>query len=227
MASDKQIEANRANAQKSTGPRTEEGKKRSSMNAVRHGLTGVVLLLTEEESSALLNFSTLMVGQLKPVGEHETFYAESYAFHTWRAEHASATHGAIFSVSNIEDIAGENLDIVDPEVHTVISNAKTLRRDSAQLNRIALYTQRIANMADRALRALRLLQADRQKLELQEMQEALLIYRAHKRAGAIFEPEKNGFVFSLPQIAAYDRRENMKLTPEVREMLEKGELKAA
>ena len=39
MTSLKQIEANRRNALKSTGPRSEEGKQRASQNAVRHGLT--------------------------------------------------------------------------------------------------------------------------------------------------------------------------------------------
>jgi hypothetical protein len=39
MASELQIEANRRNARKSTGPRSASGKKRSSQNALRHGLT--------------------------------------------------------------------------------------------------------------------------------------------------------------------------------------------
>jgi hypothetical protein len=42
MASDKQIAANRRNATKSTGPRTQEGKARSRLNALRHGLASTL-----------------------------------------------------------------------------------------------------------------------------------------------------------------------------------------
>ena len=45
MTSQKQIEANKANAKKSTGPKTEAGKLRSSMNAVTHGLTATSILI--------------------------------------------------------------------------------------------------------------------------------------------------------------------------------------
>ena len=41
--SEARLRANRLNAQKSTGPRTEEGKQRASLNATRHGLTAQVL----------------------------------------------------------------------------------------------------------------------------------------------------------------------------------------
>ena len=49
MISEKQLEANRRNAQRSTGPRTEEGKKIAALNARRHNLTGQVTAMTDEE----------------------------------------------------------------------------------------------------------------------------------------------------------------------------------
>jgi hypothetical protein len=52
--SDKRIAANRRNAQKSTGPRTEAGKQRSRLNARRHGLTGFYLCDGEGEDAAAL-----------------------------------------------------------------------------------------------------------------------------------------------------------------------------
>ena len=49
MSSLKQIEANRLNALKSTGPTTAEGKQRSRCNAVRHGLTAETLIAELED----------------------------------------------------------------------------------------------------------------------------------------------------------------------------------
>src|ERR1700734_3275570 len=48
MATTAQIEANRRNAQRSTGPRTEEGKNRSRLNALDHGCRANILVLPTE-----------------------------------------------------------------------------------------------------------------------------------------------------------------------------------
>ena len=49
MTSFRQIEANRRNALRSTGPKTEDGKRRSRQNAVRHGLTSETVIVALED----------------------------------------------------------------------------------------------------------------------------------------------------------------------------------
>ena len=49
MATEAQIEANRRNAEKSTGPRTDAGKARVSRNATRHGLCSTVPVMSDED----------------------------------------------------------------------------------------------------------------------------------------------------------------------------------
>jgi hypothetical protein len=49
MATQKQIEANRRNAQKSTGPKTEAGKATAKFNALKHGMTAEVAVLPHED----------------------------------------------------------------------------------------------------------------------------------------------------------------------------------
>ena len=56
MASDKQIVANRTNAQRSTGPKTLAGKMKSSRNSFRHGLSGPLPL----DPAALARIASIM-----------------------------------------------------------------------------------------------------------------------------------------------------------------------
>jgi hypothetical protein len=68
MATAAQLLANQANAQHSTGPRTPEGKARSSRNSFQHGLTLGVLAIADEEIEALNAFIAEMRADLFPVG---------------------------------------------------------------------------------------------------------------------------------------------------------------
>src|SRR4051812_14247108 len=63
--SPKQLEANRINARKSTGPRTAAGRARSRMNALRHGLCARVVLLPGEDRTAYGLFASRIVDELK------------------------------------------------------------------------------------------------------------------------------------------------------------------
>jgi hypothetical protein len=64
MATDKQIQANRVNAQRSTGPKTEAGKARSRVNSWKHGLTAKMLIIVGECED---DFNELrLIDELKP-----------------------------------------------------------------------------------------------------------------------------------------------------------------
>ena len=67
---------NRANAAHSTGPKTEAGKKRSSLNAYRHGLTGQTIILPAEDLVAYQDFTRTFFDQYKPVDTIEKLPAQ-------------------------------------------------------------------------------------------------------------------------------------------------------
>ncbi len=88
MASEKQIKANRENAKKSTGPKTPEGKARSSMNALKHGLTSERTILPWEDR---VEWEDMLLGineSFKPQGKMEGLLTERIASSYWRIRRA-------------------------------------------------------------------------------------------------------------------------------------------
>src|ERR1700755_874488 len=88
--SEKQLTANRLNAQKSTGPKTPEAKAKCSQNARRHGITAQTTVMTEEDRTKHDASCHKLMVDLEPVGEMEIFLASSAAEEAWRLNHARA-----------------------------------------------------------------------------------------------------------------------------------------
>ncbi|MBM4031949.1 MAG: hypothetical protein FJ291_09205 [Planctomycetes bacterium] len=88
MASEKQIQANRQNALKSTGPKSAEGKARSARNSLKHGLLSREVLLPGEKAKELAAFREGILAQLAPEGELEELLADRVVESAWRLRRA-------------------------------------------------------------------------------------------------------------------------------------------
>lgn len=88
MSSEAKTKANRANAQKSTGPRTVEGKEKSKHNAVRHGLTGKQLIAPGEDPAAYEALLEDLMQTYRPANAIESALVEEIAQSFWRLQRA-------------------------------------------------------------------------------------------------------------------------------------------
>ncbi len=84
MATDKQIAANRRNAQKATGPKSAEGKFKSSLNALRLGLYSHTFIIKTEDEQVFQNFSAGFIDEFKPQTPSELELLEQLISIAWR-----------------------------------------------------------------------------------------------------------------------------------------------
>jgi hypothetical protein len=84
MITERQLEANRGNALKSTGPKTENGIEAVKLNALRHGLRSVQTVVPGEDPDAWEAHRTAIIEDLKPIGALECALAEQIAAKLWR-----------------------------------------------------------------------------------------------------------------------------------------------
>jgi hypothetical protein len=91
-----QIEANRRNALRSTGPRTEAGRAIAGRNALKHGLTATQVILFDEQQEAFERFYTELIAALKPQGPMESQLAERIAINAWRLRRAYRVESGLF-----------------------------------------------------------------------------------------------------------------------------------
>jgi hypothetical protein len=96
MSSLKQIEANRRNALKSTGPTTPEGKERSRCNAVRHGLTAETVIAALEDAEDYQAFEATVIADYDAETAVERELVLRLASVLWRLRRATSIETALF-----------------------------------------------------------------------------------------------------------------------------------
>jgi hypothetical protein len=98
MSSFRQIEANRRNARLSTGPVTEEGKRTSRQNAVRHGLTAETVIGALEDAEDYAAFEMAVTAHYDAQSAVERELVLRLASLLWRLRRATAIEAGLFKV---------------------------------------------------------------------------------------------------------------------------------
>src|ERR1700746_978655 len=104
----------------STGPKTPEGKRKASLNALRHGLTGRVVVLPSEDMNAYHAFCNELMKDLAPEGPLETQFAQTFCDTQRRLNRARSTEESMLALGHYEE-AGE-IDPGHSQVHAAFTN---------------------------------------------------------------------------------------------------------
>jgi hypothetical protein len=141
MSTESQILANRLNAQKSTGPRTTQGKAVASQNSVKHGLLAEQDVISSESEADFDLYRQQLLDELNPVSPMESMLAERIVTLSWRLKRAGRFQNQAIDVLNSDD-ASDPLKKLTQSLYFSIagkspSNANNLNGELA-LGRLAV-----------------------------------------------------------------------------------------
>jgi hypothetical protein len=171
---------NRANSAHSTGPRTESGKQRSSLNALSHGLTARTAVLPTEDPDAYQRHIQQFLDEYAPATPTETQLVHEIANTAWRLNRIPFLEAEVLSK--------------DPSPQSLIPQLATL----------GLHGSRLSRQFQKALDQLREIQDERRRLERRHLNEAADLLIRYQRKGLPWDPsvfsKEVGFVFSKQQV---------------------------
>ncbi len=203
--SESQLSANRANAQKSTGPRTEAGKNASRLNAFRHGITAQVINLPPEEMQAYLHFNKEQIQAHAPANPIEKQLAQTIIDTQWRLN-ASRAHELSLFADHHEKSEGM-FQAERPEIEAAFTAMQVLSSKMNELKLISLYEQRLNRTLQTTFKQLHDMQAERKEREQKEMYQAARIQKMFEMQGLTYNPADDGFVFSTKRFERFQSRE--------------------
>jgi len=150
------LEANRANALLSTGPRTEEGKAKSCLSAVKTALTGRTVLLPGDDAAEYQRHLTAFEEEFSPVGLRECELVQSIADTWWRLRRIPALESALFAKGRVEFANMFEEHELAARPHLI--DAHTFLIYEKQIRNLQLQEARLARRREKETAELRMLQ---------------------------------------------------------------------
>ena len=178
MSTAAQIAANQKNAQLSSGPSSESGKAKSSLNAVKSGLTGRTVLLPGDDAAEYQRHLAAFTEEFNPDGLRECELVQSIADTWWRLRRIPALEMALFAKGRIE--FANLFEEADLAARPLLIDAHTFLVYEKQIRNLQIQEARLARRREKEMAELRTLQQQRKEKE---------------------EQNAIGFVFSKPAAA--------------------------
>jgi hypothetical protein len=164
MTTISQINANRENAKRSTGPRTAAGKANVRYNAMKHGLLAEAALLPDEDEATFREFVQRITTDLQPEGEMEAILAERIINTLWRLRRASQVEAGLF-VWRSEIYRNQPWNAANPVQCTALAElGGTFALDASSSNaftKLSRYETQLGRTLDKTLQQLVELQGER------------------------------------------------------------------
>ena len=153
MTSQRQVEANRANAQQSKGPTTREGKEFSSFNALQHGIYACDVVLPGEDREGYDLMLEQLHEDLQPQGRVEQGLLKRIADIWWRLERTAGIETGLLNPDWDADQYKMEINLVDIYRIAIVN--------TPHLDLLGRYEGRLERTLDRSLRLFRQAQAAR------------------------------------------------------------------
>ena len=141
MTSNKQLHANRANAIKSTGPRSQVGKARSRLNSRKHGLTAKMLIIVGENADDFDQLRAELMAEHDPQSVLETELVDRLAGILWRLRRVPSFEAAILDTRHQQVWNQKNYALPEPESEgeseSESEETKELKRRGGRLGKVS------------------------------------------------------------------------------------------
>jgi hypothetical protein len=137
QTSSRKVAANQRNAKLSTGPKTPQGKQRSSHNATSHGLSSAFALLPHEDQATFDQLLNAYRAEFAPKTPHESLLATQMAQSRWRLDRTLR-----FEAIAYDQMLSPAVDETNPEAVIVARLAKNSSNVLALLHRYAVSAER-------------------------------------------------------------------------------------
>ena len=135
------LNANRANSQLSTGPRTVAGQAKSSRNALKNGLTGKTVLLSNDDAEHYRFHVTRFVQLFRPATERESELVQTLADTQWRLNRIPTLEMGFYALAEIE--LAEQYEDFEPAQAKALIQTQAYIKYNKQINNLYLQENRL------------------------------------------------------------------------------------